>query len=228
MTDPTDQTTTPLAGCPTDLPPAWPYDELLPPRNGLLVILSGPSGVGKDSVIDALTQSGFPLTKIVTATTRPKRHNEVNGKDYYFLTPEEFTAWREQGRFLEWAEIYGRFYGTPKEGVRRALAAGETVLLKIDVQGAAQIKAKVPNAVYIFLGPGSVDELVQRLGRRGTETEEQFQRRIQDARWELAQLPEYEYVVINRQGGLGCATAQIKAIIVAERLRAHPRPITIP
>lgn len=227
MTDATSAPTTPLDTCPTDTPADWPYDELLPPRNGLLVVLSGPSGVGKDSVIDALTQSGFPLTKIVTATTRPIRNGEVNGKDYRFLTPAEFTAWREQGKFLEWAEIYGRFYGTPKDEVRRGLAGGETVLLKIDVQGAAQIKAKVPNAVYVFLGPGSFPELVQRLGRRGTETEEQFQRRIQHARWELAQMTTYDYLVINRQGQLDCATAQIKAIIVAERLRVHPRPITI-
>ena len=213
--------------CSTQFPNVWPYDELLPDRTGLLVVLSGPSAVGKDAVINALRADGFPFTKIVTATTRAPRQGERAGRDYHFLSVDEFTRWRQDDRFLEWANVYGTPYGTPIEDVRRALAAGETVLLKIDVQGAAQVRQKAPNAVFIFLGPGGFEELRQRLTRRGTETDEQYQHRVQEAREELLQLPEYDYLVINRQDELRCAVEQVKAIITAERLRVHPRPIPL-
>ncbi|HVC34531.1 MAG TPA: guanylate kinase [Chloroflexota bacterium] len=213
--------------CTTELPAAWPYDELLLPREGLLVVLSGPSGAGKDAVIARLEASGFPFTRVVTATCRPIRLGEVPGKSYHFLTPEEFARWRAEGKLLEWAEVYGVPYGTPIDDVRRALAAGETVLLKIDVQGAAQVKQKAPAAVFIYLGPGSFEELVHRLARRGTESEAVFQRRVQQAREELRQVPLYDYLVINRQGELGCAVDQVQAIITAERLRVHPRQIRL-
>ncbi len=217
----------PAAFCSTDIPNTWPYDELLPPRRGLLVVLSGPSGVGKDAVLDLLRDSGFAFTKIVTATTRPPRPNEVDGRDYHFLSSEEFARWRDTGQLLEWALVYGIPYGTPLEAVRRALAAGETVILKIDVQGAAQVRRKAPNAVFIFLGPGSFDELVERLAQRRTETSAQLQRRIEQAREELRQLPLFDYVVVNRQGELGCAAEQVKAIITAERLRVDPREVSL-
>jgi guanylate kinase len=209
-------------------PQAWPYDELLGPRPGLLVVLSGPSGVGKDALIAALQHRGTPLTKVVTATTRPMRPGEVNGRDYHFLRPEEFARWRDEGKLLEWAEVYGPSYGTPVDEVRQALARGETVLLKIDVQGAAQVKQRAPSAVFIFLGPGSFDELVQRLAGRQTETPAAFQRRIEQAREELRQLPAYDYLVVNRTGALEHAVAQVEAILAAERLRVHPRPIPLP
>jgi guanylate kinase len=213
--------------CTTDVPPVWPYDEVLPSRSGLLVVISGPSASGKDAVIEALAREGFPFSKIVTATTRAKRDTEVPGKDYHFLTAEEFDRWRDAGMLLEWAFVYGTPYGTPVAAVREALLAGETVLLKIDVQGASQIKAKAPNAVFVFLGPGSFEELQHRLARRGTESDEAYRRRIDDARVELLQLPQFDYLVINRQGELECAVEQVKAIIVAERLRIHPRPIDL-
>lgn len=228
MTDPSsppDASTT--SRCTTDVPATWPYTELLLPRTGLLVVLSGPSAVGKDAVLARLEECGFPFTRIVTATCRPIRPGEVPGKSYHFLTPEEFARWRTEGKLLEWAEVYGVPYGTPIDDVRRALADGKTVLLKIDVQGAAQVKQKAPDAVFIYLGPGSFEELVQRLVRRGTETEVAFQRRVQQAREELRQLPLYDYLVINRQGELECAVEQVKAIITAERLRVHPRQIRL-
>jgi guanylate kinase len=220
--------TPPEAALAIAAPAVWPYDELLEWPRGLLVVLSGPSGAGKDAIITALQASGFPLTKVVTATTRAIRPNEVPGKDYHFLSADEFARWRQTGKLLEWAEVYGTPYGTPVEDVRRALVADETVLLKIDVQGAAQIKQKAPNAVFIFVGPGSFEELLQRLRRRGTETEEQYQRRVQQAREELAQLPFYDYLVINRQGDLARAVQQVEAIITAERLRVHRQPIVLP
>jgi guanylate kinase len=217
----------PRQSCSVDIPAVWPYNEVIGERRGLLVVLSGPSGTGKDAVIDALSKERFPFTKIVTATTRARRENEVPGKDYHFLSTEEFFQWRDAGMLLEWANVYGTPYGTPLEAVRQALRAGETVLLKIDVQGAAQIKAKAPNAVFIFLGPGSFEELKQRLARRGTESDEAYHRRIDQARDELLQLPLYDYLVVNRQGELACAVEHVKAIIIAERLRIHPRPIDL-
>jgi guanylate kinase len=213
--------------CTTDVPRVWPYDDVLPPRAGLLVVLSGPSGAGKDAVLHDLRQSSFPITRVVTVTTRPPRPNEVPGKDYHFVTPEEFDRLRDAGKLLEWAEVYGTPYGTPIDDVRAALDRGETVLLKIDVQGAAQVKRKVPDAVFIYLGPGSFDELVRRLRGRGTETEAGFARRVEQARDELRQLPTYDYLVVNRDGELGCAVEQVKAIITAERLRVRPRQIQL-
>ena len=210
-----------------ELPVKWPYREVVAPRQGLLVVISGPSGAGKDAVIDALARDGLPFTRVVTATTRPRRENEVGGKDYHFLSTDEFYRWRDAGLLLEWALVYGTPYGTPVAGVREALRAGQTVILKIDVQGAAQIKQKAPEAVFIYLGPGSFEELQQRLSRRGTENDDAYRRRIEQAREELLQVPNYEYLVINRQGDLGCAVEQVKSIILAERLRIHPRPIDI-
>ncbi|MGH2461051.1 MAG: guanylate kinase [Chloroflexota bacterium] len=228
MTDPSaPPNATTRRACTTELPEAWPYDELLPRRAGLLVVLSGPSAVGKDAVLARLEADGFPLTRVVTATCRPIRQGEVPGRSYHFLTADEFARWRANGKLLEWAEVYGVPYGTPIEDVRRALDAGETVLLKIDVQGAEQIKQKAPDAVFIYLGPGSFGELVDRLARRKTETEAVFQRRIQQAREELRQIPAYDYLVVNRQGELDCAVEQIKAIITAERLKTHPRQIRL-
>lgn len=190
-------------------------------------MLSGPSGVGKDALIARLEADGCAFTRIVTATTRAIRPGEMPGQSYHFLSQEEFARWRSEGKLLEWAEVYGTPYGTPIEDVRRALEAGETVLLKIDVQGAAQVKQKAPDAVFIYLGPGSFDELVQRLTRRGTETREAFERRVQQAREELEQIPLYDYVVVNRQGKLQCAVDQVRAIITAERLRVHQRHVRL-
>ena len=228
MTDPINSAQPSLLDtCPTSLPDVWPYNQDLAPREGLVVVLSGPSGVGKDTVIEAIAKSGFQIHKVVTATTRAIRTGEIDGRDYHFLETEAFHRWREDGRFLEWAEIYGRFYGTPKAEVQSALARGQVVLLKIDVQGAAQIRRSIPNAVYIFLGPENADDLIRRLERRGTESDAQFQRRIQHARWELEQAKDYEYLVINRHDQVACAAEQVKAIVVAERLRVQPRHIEI-
>lgn len=228
MIDPSTPTNvSSLARCSTAIPDAWPYNAQPVSRTGLLVVLSGPSGVGKDAVIAGLERNHFPFTRIVTATTRAIRPGEVEGQSYHFLTPDEFTHWRDGGKLLEWATYGQAFYGTPLESVHQALARGETVLLKIEVQGAAQVRQKAPDAVSIFLGPGSFEELARRLHRRGTESPEAFDRRIQQAREELSQLPNYDYLVINRDGGLECAIEQVEAIITAERLRVHQRPIRV-
>jgi guanylate kinase len=211
-----------------DVPRVWPYDEVLPPRAGLLVVLSGPSAAGKDALLHELRQSGFPITKVVTVTTRAPRPGEVPGKDYHFVTHKEFARLRDADKLLEWAEVYGTPYGTLADEVRQALDRRETVLLKIDVQGAAQVKQKVPDAVFIYLGPGSFEELIERLRRRATETDAEFQRRVEQAREELRQLPRFDYLVVNREGRLAKAVEQVKAIIIAERLKVRPRQIRLP
>ncbi len=190
---------------------------------GMLFVLSGPSGVGKDSVIRALKAEGFPLQYVVTVTTRPRRPTEVHGRDYFFVSPAEFQRLKDQGRLLEWAVVHGHEYGTPLDQVQAALAAGQDVLLKIDVQGAAQVKRRVPGAVFIFLAPPSLEDLAARLAQRGTESPEALARRLADAQAELQRLREYDYVVINRAGALEMAVAHLKAIITAERLRVQPR-----
>ncbi len=190
---------------------------------GILFVLSGPSGVGKDSVLRALRAEGFPLRFVVTVTTRPQRPGEVHGRDYFFVSPAEFQRLKDQGRLLEWAVVHGHEYGTPLDQVQSALLAGQDVLLKIDVQGAAQVKRRVPGAVFIFLAPPSLEDLAARLIQRGTESPAALARRLADARLELQRLPEYDYVVVNRAGALETAVAHLKAIITAERLRVQPR-----
>ena len=200
----------------------WPAD-LYPPRRSLLFVLSGPSGVGKDALINALKAEDYPLHYTVTVTTRPPRPGEVHGVSYHFATPAEFAHLREAGELLEWANVHGYEYGTPARQVRKALESGWDTLLKIDVQGAAQVKARVPQGVFIFLGPPSMDELIARLARRGTEAAGYLDRKIRDTYVEMAAVSGYDYVVINREGRLAEAVAQVKAIIEAERLRVRPR-----
>ena len=187
-------------------------------HRGLVFALSAPSGSGKDSVIARLKMDGVPLRYIVHTTTRAPRPGEVDGVDYSFLTREEFIARRDQGGFLEWAEYLGQLYGTPREPVEQALARGEDALLRPDVQGAMQIRELHPDAVLIFLVPPSIAELVARLDKRGTETE-QAHRRVERAQVEIAHIPFYDYLVINYHGRLDETVEQVKAIITAERLR---------
>lgn len=201
---------------------SWPAD-LYPPRRSLLFVLSGPSGAGKDAVIDALKAERYPLHYTVTVTTRPRRDHEVPGVSYHFVSPEEFARLRDVGELLEWANVHGFEYGTPVRQVREAMRAGKDALLKIDVQGAAQVKARVPGCVFIFLGPPSMDELARRLAERGTESRESYEQRLRNAAAELRAVVEYDYVVVNRTGRLPEAVAQVKAIVEAERLRVKPR-----
>jgi guanylate kinase len=193
----------------------------------LLVVLSGPSAAGKDAVLDALRGTDVEFTRIVTIITRPPRPSETPGVDYHFVSIEEFKQLRDSGQMLEWADVYGKLYGTPLGATRDALERGETVVLKIDVQGAAQVRARAPDAVFIFIAAGSFDELVERLRARGTESVDAFQRRVEQAREELAQLPAYDYLVVNRRGELAVAVEQVRAIIMAERLRVHPRNVRL-
>lgn len=165
---------------------------------GLLIVLSGPSGVGKGTVRDALfAMKGHDLVYSVSMTTRPPRAGEVHGHDYYFVTREEFEENIRAGKMLEHAEFIGNYYGTPLEAVSENLNAGLEVVLEIEVQGAEQVRQKMPAAVFIFIAPPSLDSLYNRLRRRGTESEEVIRQRIEKAKREINLAYKYDYIVVN-------------------------------
>ncbi len=197
------------------------------PPQPLLVVISGPSGVGKDSVIERMKARGMPFHFVVTATTRKQRPEEHNGVDYYFLTRDQFAAMIEQNELLEYAIVYNDFKGIPKQQVRDALASGQDVVMRLDVQGAATIRQLCPEAVLIFLTTQNEDEMVARLTRRKSEDTEGLKLRIAMARKELNRIGEFDYVVVNREGCLDEAVDDIAAIIRAEHHRSHPRKVTL-
>lgn len=196
-------------------------------RQGLLFVLSAPSGTGKDSVINTLKQQGMDFYVVPSVTTRAPRPNESEGNPYHFVSQETFERLVSQNELLEYANVHGNWYGQPRKPIRDNLATGRDVLLKIDVKGAATIRSKVPEAVFIFLIPGSLEELAQRLTDRQTETEEELQRRLADARKELAEQHWYDYLIPNRQGHLQDAVDCLRAIMMAEHCRVHPRKIDV-
>ena len=193
------------------------------PSPPLLIVVSGPSGVGKDAVLSELRKLDRPWHFAVTATTRPMRHGESDGVDYIFLEPDTFAKMRERDEFLECAEVYGRWYGVPRSQARDALRAGQDVFLKIDVQGAAAIREMAPEALLIFLIPPSLEELQQRLRGRMTESASELERRLRTAEAELAQVHHFDYRVVNPDGHLDRAAADIDAIIATEKCRVAPR-----
>ena len=191
----------------------------------LLVVLSGPSGVGKDAALDLLRKLDRSWHFVVTATTRPQRVGERDGADYIFLDPETFARMKDSGDFLECAEVYGRWYGVPRSQVRMGLDAGKDVILKIDVQGAETVRSLAPEAVFIFMVPGSPDELRDRLSLRLTESSPEMELRLNTAKEEMAMVEMFDYRVVNEDGGLDRAIADIDAIIAAEKCRVTPRTI---
>ena len=197
------------------------------PSPPLLVVLSGPSGVGKDAVLSELRKLDRPWHFAVTATTRPMRAGERDGVEYIFLDMEIFDRMRERDEFLECAEVYGRWYGVPRSQARDALRSGKDVFLKIDVQGAATIRGMAPEALLIFLIPPSLGELQQRLRGRMTESSEELERRLRTAKEELRLVQHFDYRVVNSDGRLDLAAADIDAIIAAEKCRVSPRMVQL-
>ena len=193
----------------------------------LLLVLSGLSGVGKDTVLIKLEQSGFPPVHITTVTTREKRANEVDGEHYHFVSDKIFQQMIADNELLEHATVYGNHYGVPKEPVRQALESGQDVIIKVDVQGAVAIKKITPEAVFIFLTPASMEEMVTRLKQRRTESEEDLELRIRTAQDELLHLQLFDYIVLNQQGEVNRAVSDIKAIYRAEKCRIKPRDISL-
>jgi guanylate kinase len=205
---------------------AW-YGGLTTPRP-LLIVISGPSGVGKDAAIQRMKERGFPCHFVVTATSRPPRSGEVDGEDYHFVSDSEFKAMIARGDMLEHAMVYGQYKGIPKAEVRAALESGCDVVMRVDVQGAHTVKSLVPQAVTIFLTAGSEAELLERLRRRRTEDEAQLRKRIETARGELLRAAEFKYRVVNRECSLNETVDAIFAIIEAERSRVDWQPVIIP
>jgi guanylate kinase len=198
-----------------------------PPKTPLLIVISGPSGAGKDAVLTRMKETGFPLEYITTLTTRPQRPGERDAVDYCFISTEQFQKMLERGELLESANVYGNWYGVPRQPVKQALDRGEDVIVKVDIQGAATIKRIVPQAVLIFLTPPSPEELALRLRERHTETAFDLALRIKTAEAEIKQLPLFDYVVLNQRDEIDRAVSQIKAIITAEKCRASPREIRL-
>ncbi len=193
----------------------------------LLVVLSGPSGVGKDVALQRMMEVGCPLTPVVTATTRLQRPGERHGREYLFLSPQEFDRLLAADEFLEHATVYGHRYGVPKQQVREALARGQDVLIKADVQGAAAIRALVPQAVLIFLAPPNLDELATRLRQRKTESPAELERRLRTAEQEMEQQHLFDHVVVNHNGRLDEAVERIQAIVEREKQRAGRPPVRL-
>jgi len=193
----------------------------------LLIVISGPSGVGKDTVIQRMKERNLPFHFVVTATTRPPRANERHGVDYFFVSHDEFAEMIEHNELLEYAIVYNDYKGIPKAQVRQALASGKDVIMRIDVQGAATIRSLCPEAVLIFLTTGSEGELVTRLTARKTETPEGLKLRIATARKEMQRIVEFDYVVTNPEDQLDEAVDTILAIIHAEHHRVEQRKVTL-
>jgi guanylate kinase len=187
-------------------------------RRGALIVFSGPSGVGKDTVLRDVRRRDPQIRQCVTATSRPPRPDEIEGRDYLFISEEEFRERIQRGYFLEFAIVHGDFKGTPRASVQALLAAGYDVILKIDVQGGAQVTAAIPEVVTIFLAPPSMEELDRRLFDRATEDPAQLETRRKDALQELARMSTYQYVVVNRDADQ--AVEDVLCILRAERFRS--------
>lgn len=203
--------------------------SLLGAPGAQLVIISGPSGVGKDTIIAALRERPRDpdYHYVVTCTTRAPRPGEVPGVSYQFLTLEEFAHLRDEGELLEFAEVHGNWYGTPRREVADALAEGHDVILKIDVQGASAVKQRVPEALLVFLVPPSMEELFQRLRSRATETADELEIRQRNAALELARSGDYDRVVVNETDQQVRTAAEIEAIIAQEKRRSASRRVRI-
>lgn len=201
--------------------------EFGPIQTPLLIVISGPSGVGKDSVLQRMKERGLPFHFVVTATTRPQRPDEKEGIDYIFVSREEFAGMIDQGELMEYAVVYGDYKGIPKAQVRKALASGQDVLMRVDVQGAATVRRISPEAILIFLTTSSEQELVERLEKRKTESSQDLKLRIATARQEFKRIGEFDYVVVNRENQLDETVNTIRAIIDAEHHRVAPRKVTL-
>ncbi len=193
----------------------------------LLIVISGPAGVGKDAVVRRLKERGYPFHFVVTATDRPPRPGEIHGVHYLFVSTAEFERMIAQDELLEHAIVYGQHKGIPKQQVREALASGKDVVMRLDVQGATTVRRLVPQAVLIFLVAGSAAELEQRLRKRQSDSPEQLRQRIATARAEMERLREFDYVVVNREGELDRAVDDVLAIIRAEHCRTTPRVVRL-
>ena len=184
---------------------------------GILFIITGPSGAGKTSILKRVMKEVENLEFSVSYTTRPRRPGEVDGRDYFFVDEERFKKMVEEGEFLEWAIVHGYYYGTSKKFVDERLEKNVDLLLDIDVQGALNVKRMDLDMVSVFIAPPSLEDLERRLRKRGTDSEYDLKKRLEDAKWELSKISEFEYLIVN--DFLEKSVEKLKAIIIAERMR---------
>ena len=190
---------------------------------GLLIVVSGPSGTGKGTLCSLIRKDFTNLYSSISATTRNPRQGEISGVDYLFMSKEEFLEIRDSNGFLEWAEVYDNYYGTPRSKVEENIVQGIDVLLEIDIQGALYVKKQYPEGVSIFIAPPSISELKQRIEGRGKDSPEAILKRLKSAHAELAYASEYDYVIVNDD--LETALAKLKSIIIAEKCKPQRREV---
>ncbi len=193
----------------------------------LLIVISGPSGAGKDTILQRMKERELPFHFVVTATTRPRRDNEIDGRDYFFVSKDEFARMIDEDELIEYAIVYGDYKGIPKQQVRDALASGKDVIMRIDVQGAESVRKLAPEAMLIFITVDSEEELFNRLRERKTETADSLKLRMATARKELQRVTDFDYVVLNRDFHLDDTVDTIRAIIQAEHHRVNPRMVSL-
>ncbi len=194
----------------------------------LLLVISGPSGVGKDAVLQGLKKRALDLYVVVTATDRPPRQNEVDGVDYFFVSTEQFKTMIEKDELIEHAWVYGEYKGIPKQQVIDAFASDKDVIMRLDVQGAATVRKLFPDAILVFLAPEDEEDLKNRIrSRRSQESPEKLRERLEKARTELTRLPEFDYLVANPHNRLDDAVDAIVAILRTEHRRVHPRKVSL-
>lgn len=196
-------------------------------KHPLMLVISGPSGVGKDSVLRALKQSDVSIHHVVTVNTRKPRPDEKEGVDYFFVSREKFEEMIDNDEFIEYARVYEDYKGVPKSQIRDALNSGKDVVLRLDVQGAEKIKKLYPQAILIFLLPSNQEEWYKRLGGRRHSHEKDLDTRILTVIEELVKAREFDYLVVNEQNQLTKTVDMIKSIITSEHLRSKPRKISI-
>jgi guanylate kinase len=193
----------------------------------LLIVISGPSGAGKDTILQRMKERELPFHFVVTATTRPRRENEIHGRDYFFVSKEEFARMIDEDELIEYAIVYGDYKGIPKQQVRDALTSGQDVVMRIDVQGAETVRKLAPDAVLIFITVDNEEELLTRLRERKTETADALMLRMATARKELLRVNAFDYVVLNRDFHLDETVDTIRAIIHSEHHRVKPRTVSL-
>ena len=193
----------------------------------LLVIISGPSGVGKDATLDIMKQAGLSYHYVVTATTRSKRPREKDGIDYWFISENKFQQMVKKNQFLEWAKVYGNYYGVPKREIKDALKQGLDVVVKVDVQGAATIKRIIPDALFIFLMPPSTEELANRLQQRYGLSSAELKVRLGKAQEEMESLPIFDYIITSHTDNLALTADQVNAAVTTAKCQTKPRVISL-
>lgn len=193
----------------------------------LLIVISGPSGAGKDTILQRMKERELPFHFVVTATTRPRRENEIDGRDYFFVSKDEFARMIDEDELIEYAIVYGDYKGIPKQQVRDALSSGKDVIMRIDVQGAESVRKLAPEAMLIFITVDNEEELFNRLRERKTETADALKLRMATARKELQRVSDFDYVVLNRDFHLDDTVDTIRAIIQAEHHRVNPRMVSL-